>query len=1014
MLKKTPLASAISSITFATALAATSAAVPVFAADDETMIEEVVITGSRIKRADFTSNAPVATIGSDQIDITGTINTESLLNTMPQMVPGFDRTSNNPGDGTATVDLRGLGSSRTLVLVNGTRANPTTQSGTVDINNIPAALIDRVEVLTGGASAVYGSDAVAGVVNFILKDDFSGVSFSQSVEQTENGDAGLYSTNLTIGANFDDGRGNVAVNMSYTDREDLFQGDRDFSTFAQFDSSDANGNPILIDGGSSGVPGTSIFAGGLGDFSPDTFGVTFDPDGSVRPFITEGNDNDFYNYAPVNYIQLPQERYQATALAHYELMDGHEAYGRVMYTSSRVPQQLAPTPIFQSGSVFTLDGSPFLTAQAQAALSGNNADILGIGTRQDRVFADAAGNPATALGAADSGITCTNCVFDNSFVDANEDLIDDDPRNDVGPLQDLDGDGIADTGTAFLRRRLREVGPRISDDLYTSFQLKGGIRGDIADTTWSYDAYIQEGSVTSSNTQSGNVNRDRFGQALLLDLTDPTGGTCADTSANGSTSDCAPINIFGEGNISEAGAAFLRTAVSAIGEFDQTVASIDFAGELFEMSGGAVGAAFGYEHQSHAADFRPSQDLAAGTIAGFNGSPASGGAYRVDSYYGELYVPVLRNMAMAEAVDLELAYRSSDYSTVGTVDSFKVSGSWAFNEQVRLRAGFNTAVRAPNIGELFSPQGEGFPGSTDPCGAEGAPSAAVQAICVATGVPAGVVGSPAINLAAGQVRQLSGGNPNLTEEDAETLTVGIVVEPEMIEGLTFSVDYFDIEIEDAIAAFGGGANNVLTTCYDADNANGGAGSPFCNAVTRRADGTIEFVSTGSQNVASITLNGIDVLASYDTELMGGNMRLNYVGTFTNESNFTPFEGADTITCAGEFGNDCGEPVPEYKHRVTANWARDNITAQLLWRYIGETSDDDEGTVYFVETLDGENYFDAAVSYAFNDNFAVNVGVDNLLDTEPPILGDNQEQANTYPATYDVFGRTWYVKGSVTF
>ena len=1007
MLKKTPLASAISSITLATALAATSVAVPVFAADDETMIEEVVVTGSRIKRADFTSNAPVATIGSDQIDITGTINTESLLNTMPQMVPGFDRTSNNPGNGTATVDLRGLGSSRTLVLVNGTRANPTTQGGTVDINNIPAALIERVEVLTGGASAVYGSDAVAGVVNFILKDDFSGVSFSQSAEQTENGDAALYSTNLTIGANFDDGRGNVAVNLSYTDREDLFQGDRDFSTFAQFDSSDANGNPILIDGGSSGVPGTSIFAGGLGNISPDNFGVTFDPDGSVRPFITEGNDNDFYNYAPVNYIQLPQERYQATALAHYELMDGHEAYGRVMYTSSRVPQQLAPTPIFQSGTEFTLDGSPFLTAQAQAALSGNNAGILGVGTRQDRVFADAAGNPATALGAADSGITCTNCVYDS-------DLTDTDPRLNIGPLQDADGDGIADTGTAFLRRRLREVGPRISDDLYTGFQIKGGIRGEIADTTWSYDAYIQEGSVTSSNTQSGNVNRDRFKQALLLDLTDPTGGTCADTSANGSTTDCAPINIFGEGNISEAGAAFLRTAVAAIGTFDQTVASVNFSGELFEMSGGAVSAAFGYEHQSHAADFRPSQDLAAGTIAGFNGSPASGGAYRVDSYYGELYVPLLRDMAMAEAVDLELAYRSSDYSTVGTVDSFKVSGSWAFNEQIRLRAGFNTAVRAPNISELFSPQGEGFPGSTDPCAAEGAPSAAVQAICVATGVPASVVGSPAINLAAGQVRQLSGGNPNLTEEDAETLTVGIVVEPEMIEGLTFSVDYFDIEIEDAVAAFGGGANNVLTTCYDAASANGGAGSPFCNAVTRRADGTIDFVSTGSQNVASITLNGIDVLASYDTELFGGNMRLNYVGTFTNESDFTPFEGADTITCAGEFGNDCGEPLPEYKHRVTANWSRDNITAQLLWRYIGESSDDDEGTVYFVETLDGENYFDAAVSYAFNDNFAVNVGVDNLLDTEPPILGDNQEQANTYPATYDVFGRTWYVKGSVTF
>jgi iron complex outermembrane receptor protein len=965
MLKKTPLASAISSITLATALAATSIAVPVFAADDDTMLEEIVVTGSRIKRSDFTSNAPVATIGSEQFDITGTINTESLLNTMPQMVPGFDRTSNNPGNGTATVDLRGLGTNRTLVLINGTRANPTTQSGSVDINNIPTALIDRVEVLTGGASAVYGSDAVAGVVNFILKDDFSGVSFSQSAEQTEDGDAALYSTNLTIGANLDDGRGNVAFNMSYTKRDELFQGDRDFANFAQFDSSDANGNPILIDGGSSGIPGTSIFNGGFDDGSATPFsantGVVFDPDGSVRPFITSGNNNDFYNYAPVNYIQLPQERYQATALAHYEMMEGHEAYGRVMFTSSRVPQQLAPTPIFQSGSQFTLDGSPFLPAATQQILS-----------------------------------------------------------NAIGDGVDTDMDGIDDTATAFVRRRLREVGPRISDDLYSSFQVKGGIRGDITDTTWSYDAYIQEGSVTGSNTQSGNVNRDRFGQALLLDLAaDPTGGTCVDPSNNGSTTGCAPINIFGEGNISSAGAAFLQTAVSAVGEFDQTVAAIDFSGELFEISGGAIGAAFGFEHQAHAADFRPSQDLAAGTIAGFNGSPASGGSYRVDSYYGELFLPLLRGMPFAEEVDLELAYRTSDYSTIGTVDSYKISGSWAFNDQIRLRAGFNTAVRAPNIGELFSPQGEGFPGSNDPCsdndGEAGAVSAGVSAICSATGVPAGAIGSPTLNLPSNQVRQLSGGNPLLTEEDAETLTVGVVVTPEMVEGLTFSIDYFNIEIEDAISAFGGGANNVLSTCYgDATTAGAGAGSPFCGAITRRADGTIDSVAVGQQNVASITLNGFDVLASYDTELFGGSMRFNYVATFTQENDFTPFAGGAVITCAGEFGNDCGEPVPEYKHRVTANWSRDNLTAQLLWRYVGETTDDDENSVYFVETLDGENYFDVAMSYAVNENIAVNFGVDNLADTKPPILGDNQQQANTYPATYDVFGRTYYVKGSITF
>ena len=265
MFRKHPLAAAIGSVALASSIG--SIALPQVAAAEEAQLEEVVVTGSRIRRADFEANAPVATLGSDQIELTATVNTEQLLNTMPQMVPGLDRTSNNPGNGTATVNLRGLGSNRTLVLLNGTRAVPTTQGGTVDINNIPTSLIERVEVLTGGASAVYGSDALAGVVNFILKDDFEGVALNFNSEQTEEGDAELNSLDITIGGNFADGRGNVVLNAQYTDREDLFQGDRSFSTFAQFDDVDGDGNPILIDGGSSGVPGTSIFSGALGDFS---------------------------------------------------------------------------------------------------------------------------------------------------------------------------------------------------------------------------------------------------------------------------------------------------------------------------------------------------------------------------------------------------------------------------------------------------------------------------------------------------------------------------------------------------------------------------------------------------------------------------------------------------------------------------------------------------------------------------------------------------------------------------
>lgn len=956
MFNKHPLATAIGSVALASAFAG-AGALPQIALAEEAQLEEVVVTGSRIRRADYAANAPVATLGADQIELTATVNTEQLLNTMPQMVPGFDRTSNNPGNGTATVDLRGLGSNRTLVLINGTRAVPTTQAGSVDINNIPTALIERVEVLTGGASAVYGSDAVAGVVNFVLKDDFEGVSFNVMTEQTEENDAELTSIDLTIGGNIADGRGNVVINAQYTDRSDLFQGDRGFANFAQFDDTDANGNPILINGGSSGVPGTSIFAGGLSGFSPSS-GIVFGDNGEARPFVTGGDNNDFYNYAPVNYIQLPQTRFQANALGHFDVSDKIQVYGRMMFTQSKVPQQLAPTPIFQAGAEFTLDGSPFLPAATQQVLS----DALGSGV-------------------------------------------------------DSDGDGIDDTATAFVRRRLVEVGPRISDDKYTNFQLLAGVRGDIGETGWTYDVYVSEGEVSNSNTQSGNVNRDRFLQALQLDLAaDPTGGTCVDTANNGSTVGCAPMNIFGPGNISDDAAAFLRTAVAAEGEFEQRVWAASFAGDLFNLPAGAVAAAVGFERIELRSDFRPSQDLAAGTIAGFNGSPASGGAFDSDAFFGELLVPVVRDLPMAEAIDLELAYRTTDYSTVGSVDNYKIAGSWTIVPQVRVRGGFNTAIRAASIGELFAPQSEGFPGASDPCAGESAPvDAATAAICTATGVPAGAVGSVAIDPAAGQIRGLFGGNPNLSEEEADTITVGVVIEPDwFVEDLTVSVDYFDIKIDGAIASFGGGVNNILNVCYDATNAAGGVGSPFCNAVNRRADGTIEFVEATSQNIAEVTLKGFDLQASYSRDLFGGDLQVNYVGTYTTESTTVPFAGGDPIECEGQFGLDCGEPLPEYKHRMTFNWSKDKITSQLLWRYVGEVKDDDVGTTYFIETIDGTHYFDGVVSYAVTDNYRVSLGVDNLFDEKPPILGDNQEQANTYPATYDVFGRTYFLRASANF
>jgi iron complex outermembrane recepter protein len=364
---------------------------------------------------------------------------------------------------------------------------------------------------------------------------------------------------------------------------------------------------------------------------------------------------------------------------------------------------------------------------------------------------------------------------------------------------------------------------------------------------------------------------------------------------------------------------------------------------------------------------------------------------------------------------MELAYRTSDYTTSGNVEAYKISGSWAPVSAFRIRGGYNRAVRAPGIGELFSPQGEGFPSATDPCSANGNPDAATALICIATGVPAGVVGSPAINLAAGQVRQVSGGNPALNPEVADTYTVGFVVQPSRIEGLSLSLDYFDIEIEEYIASFGGGANNTLTICYDAANAAGGIGSAFCNVVNRRTDGTIEGVYLNIANVASQTLKGYDLLGSYDFDMFGGDARINYVATFTEESIFTAFPG-DTgpVRCAGKFGNLCGEPLPSYGHRTSFRWSGDKITAQLLWRYVGEVDDDNDAEDFTFEKIDGYSTFDLSGTYRFTDNYWVTVGIDNILDEGPPVLGDNDEQANTYPATYDVYGRTLFVRATADF
>lgn len=905
--------------------------------EGEAVQETVLVTGSRIAKQDFVSNSPIATVSAETFELTGSINTEDVLNTLPQAVPGFDRTSNNPGGGFATANLRGIGSSRTLVLVDGKRFVPTTSAGVVDLNNIPPALIERVEVITGGASAVYGADAVAGVVNFILKDDFEGMELNLGYESTlEYGDAQFYTADLTLGSNFDGGRGNVTINLGYTSREAVFQGDRDFSTFALNDRGGA-----LTPGGSSGIPSGRNFD--PVDFPDGTrSSVIFDADapGGIRPYTAA----DAYNYAPVNYLQLPQERFNTTTVARYNINDSTEVYARFTGAFNQVPQQLAPTPAFTS--ITTQLDNPFFTPE-QAALLGQ---------------------------------------LDGAF-----------------------GDPVDGEISTFIGRRMIEVGARRSNDDFFAFQLQSGLRGTIAEL-FDYDVYFQTGRTQNNTDLQGDISLTRFLNAVNVTADGAGNPVCV---VGG---DCVPMNIFGAGNVTAEAADYIRANLNSKSEYNQTVFGATLSGDtegLVVLPGGPIGWAVGVEYREEDFDFRPDDNLGSGNLLGFNAAPALSGGFDVYDVYGEVYMPILADMPGVELLAVEAAFRVSDYSTVGTTETYKIGGEYSPIEGLRFRGLYNTAVRAPNISELFSAVGNGFPGATDPCSASENPAAAgIAALCTATGVPN--VGT--YQQRNTQIEGLFGGNPNLQPEEADTYTIGAVWEPYFIDGLTITLDYYDIQIEQYITSLAGGVQGILNQCYDtANNPGQDPNTVFCTSVNRDRNGE-PLVSANLANAGALETSGYDLSAAYSFELgaVPGTFGLNYSATFLDSWDFFAFEGAPVDDCKGRFGLFCDDPISDYKHNTSFSWANGPFTARVQWERVGEATDDDDGVTYVVETLDAYDLFSVAGTWDINDNFRLTGGIDNLLDEQPPILGTNQEQANTYPATYDPFGRTVFVSAKVRF
>tara|TARA_R110000868_G_scaffold207020_2_gene456020 strand:- start:3554 stop:6448 length:2895 start_codon:yes stop_codon:yes gene_type:complete len=953
-------------------------AAPAMAQDDDV----VTVTGSRIQRTDTIAPSPVTNVSAEQLAIVNTVNTEDFINTLPQVVPAFDATSNNPGDGTATVSLRGLGTTRTLVLVDGQRFVGSSVNNVVDLNNIPAAMVQSIDIVTGGASAVYGSDAVAGVVNFIMKDDFEGVEINASTE-TSLGDLDGTITNVsvTMGGNFDNGRGNAVISMGYTNREAVFQGDRDFSSLTLWDPGPGNEADGFISGGSSNIPGTRIRGATTNSFDLTQAELTaFDPTclgncsgfrvegGAVRGYRSGGDPNDTYNYAPSNYLQLPQERYNISAFATYEVNENLEFYGRGVFANNVVDSQLAPTP---AGSTLTVNlDNPNLPA-ALLALISNDVSRPAI--------------PDDPLTAADESVP--------AYTGSNN------------------GDG---TGTVRISRRYEEFGTRNSLRDTNSFQAVFGARGNL-NSNWSYDAFVNYSRSAVSQIQTGNLSQSALQAGVLCD-----GGPTA--IASGCTASYA--NVFGgQGAMSAASVAEISKTGAQIDTMEafQTMATLQGSIPFLQSPAAhdPLALVLGVEYRESSADSRPDSVLGP-DVAGFNQALPVGGSFDVYEFFAEVEMPLIEDRPMVQSLALNAAFRSSDYSTVGSTETFAVGLGWEVNDQIRVRGNFNRAVRAPNVGDLFSPLTNGFPGATDPCagGANGSYGpATIDATCTAAGVP--VLGADFQGNA--QMEALFGGNPNLSPETADTYTIGVVLTPSAIDGLTVTLDYYNISIEDAITTL------PLQTLLDECHLNGIASS--CAALAGgRNPNTGEMGANGylpsltNINAAVLDAEGVDLRVDYgfDAGVVGlpGDVALTYYGGYTITADTTNSATSPVTVCAGFYGLNCGEPTPEYKHTMQASWYTGPFTTSLRWRYIGAV-EADASTAPIVSTftdhIDATSYFDITFQYDINDVFAVNLGVTNFTDTDVPTIGSTgSEQANTWPATYETLGRRLFVGGTMRF
>ena len=985
-----------------TATQANAAAAPAATPGANAEVSEIVVTGTRIPTPNLTSVAPVTSVTAADIKAQGVSRVEDLLNSLPQSFAAQGSNVSNASDGTATANLRGLGPNRTLVLIDGRRlmaGNPTSSIAPVaaDLNFIPTALVERVDILTGGASAVYGADAVAGVVNFIMNRNFEGVrldaqySFYQHNQQNPDGvqdvvraaqaSAAVKSffqvpgdfkggegdqESITLGVNAPDGKGNITAYATHIQINPVLAANYDYA------SCSLNSDVSFQAGG----------CGGSGTAFPTRFGgFIVDPSGPGNTFRPR-TGSDVYNFSPTNYLQRPDQRYGMGAFAHYEINPHFQAYADIMFMDDNSTAQIAPGGIF------------------------------------------------AASGPGPGGTFAVNC--DNPFMSAQE------ANSLCTPAQIAAGTNV---NVAVARRNI-EGGGRLTIFDHQEQRYVVGLKGELA-ADWSYDAFIQYGKTSVTTQQNNNFLTSRINRSLIAKR-DASGNIVCQSVIDGSDPACVPINYFTLGAVTPAALNYLQAPTFSGGNIIEQIASANVVGSLPDdvkspWANDKIGVSLGAEYRREHLDTFSDLPQAIGDVNG-NGAanPPVNGGYDVYELYGETRIPIVQDKEWAKDITLELAYRYSDYSNAGTTNTYKVSGDWTIIDGFRLRAGYNRAVRAPNVVELFSPQNVVLDGTVDPC-AGLAPGNPLVARCATL-----------FNLTTSQVLALepdpanqyngrTGGNPDLRPETADTYTVGFVWQPSFVPGMNITVDWFDIKVEDFISNIG--ANVILTGCINGTNPD------FCALVHRDSIGSLRstqgFVIDTVQNQGALHTNGVDVSVGYRTGLdtfglqNAGSISASFVGTWLNTLETTVLNGTPAIDCAGLYGATCTtlggstNPNPQWRHKFRVTWNTpweynnwfSNLALSAQWRYFSEVKLDAFNSQPALNNPDGQfptdaklgsrSYLDLLATFKVKDNYSFRVGVNNVLDQDPPLTGSNNCPTgacnqNVYAQMYDTLGRYIFI------